>query len=295
MISNLEYYRVFFAVSNYLHFSKAAKYLCVSQSAVSQSIRKLETELNCKLFERTGKGLHLTVEGAELYTHVKRAMQEFHTGENSISKLAALKAGEILIGATETSIRFYVTQKISAFKLRFPNIRITFSGSTTENLCKLLQSGELEIGFLISPLPPGYNFNLIHLADIQDVPVVSRDFVIDHSHIYSPSELTDFPLITVSGDNMVRKVINEWFLQDDIIFTANYTVRSMSQILPLVKSHLGIGILAEDYVREGLDSGSLMRVQTTSLPQKRSLYIATNPLIAISEAGRHLIETFIQP
>ena len=147
MISNLEYYRVFFAVASFRHFTRAAEYLCVSQSAVSQSIRKLETELGCRLFERSGKGLVLTAEGEELFTHIKKAMQEIHTGENSISKLAAMKTGELQIGATETSLRFYILEQIRAFKEEHPQIRITFHGTTMQDLCHQLQNEEIEVGF----------------------------------------------------------------------------------------------------------------------------------------------------
>ena len=60
---NLEYYRAFFAVANLLSFTKAAQRLCLTQPAVSHSVRKLETELGCKLFIRLPSGLKLTNEG----------------------------------------------------------------------------------------------------------------------------------------------------------------------------------------------------------------------------------------
>ena len=292
MISNLEYYRVFFAVANFRHFTRAAEYLCVSQSAVSQSIRKLETELGCRLFERTGKGLVLTPEGEALFSHIRRAMQEIHTGENSISKLAALKTGELIVGASETSIRHYIPETIRRFKKDHPAIRITFRGLTTYDLCQRLQSGELEIAFLISPIPQGYDFNLIHLLDFQDVPVVASGLDIDRGRVYSTAELSAFPLIFVTSDNTVRSVIDEWFRQDNVIPTPEFVVRAMGLVLPLVREGLGVGIVPESYILAEEQAGALVRLKTESLPAKRSLYIATGPATPLSEAGREFIRCF---
>ena len=293
MISNLEYYRVFFAVASFRHFTRAAEYLCVSQSAVSQSIRKLETELGCRLFERSGKGLVLTAEGEELFTHIKKAMQEIHTGENSISKLAAMKTGELQIGATETSLRFYILEQIRAFKEKHPQIRITFHGTTMQDLCHQLQNEEIEVGFLISPIPEGCDFNLQHLCDIQDIPVASAEFPIDFDRTYELKDLVKYPMITTSADNTVRKHIDDWFLENGVVASSDYTVRAMGLVTPLVRSRLGIGILAEEYVRDDIESGKLIQIKTTSLPKPRSLYIGTNHQTALSEAAREFIRHFV--
>ena len=63
MISNLEYYRTFFVTAELLSFTKAAERLCLTQPAVSHSIKKLESELGCRLFERLPGRLKLTREG----------------------------------------------------------------------------------------------------------------------------------------------------------------------------------------------------------------------------------------
>ena len=293
MISNLEYYRTFYAVANYLHFSRAAEYLCVSQSAVSQAIHKLEAELGCILFDRSGKSLRLTPEGEVLQQHISKAMQEIHIGETQVQKVAQMNTGELLIGATETAIRFHLAGKIHDFSKSHPGIRIAFSGSTTEDLCRKLQNGEIEIAFLISPVPAGYDFDLIHLQDIQDLPVAATDFPVDKDRVYTPSDLAQHPLISVTSDNMVRSVIDEWFLEDNTILAADYTVRTMSQILPLVQQGLGIGIIAEDFVRDDLQQNRLVRLKTTSLPKKRSLYIVTNTNISVPAAGKDFIDMFL--
>lgn len=294
MISNLEYYRNFYWVANLHNFTKASEKLCVSQSAVSQSIKKLESEIGCPLFDRSGKDLKLTLEGERLFMHVRRAIEEFEVGENQVSQLAGLRTGELTIGATETTIRYFLGPWLKSFKKENPSIRITFKGATNSELCSLLNEGTIEIAFLFSPIPPSYNFNLQLIDEIADIPVVSSDFDMNTKPEYSPSELLKYPLITVSEVNAVREVLNKWFWQDNAMLIPDFTVSNMGLVLPLVKDGLGIGILPEVYVKDELKKGSLVQLKTKNLPQKRMLYAATNPAISLSSTGKAFLSHCVE-
>ena len=290
MISNLEYYRTFFAVGSFLSFTKAADYLCVSQPAVSQSIRRLEEELGCTLFVRSGKSLSFTAEGQELFRHVRVVMKELHSAEYYVSRLSALKTGELVIGATETCIRFYLMDKIKYFRALHPDIRLIFRGATTPDLCRLIENGEMDIGLVISPLPEGYSFHTTHVRDFQDVPVASKKLGLDPDRVYSPEDLAALPLIAVSEDNIVRQLQEKWFFEHHTLLNPAYTVRNTSMAAQFILEDLGIGILPREYVAEDLASGKLMELKMTSLPHVRSLYITTNPNVPVSEAGRQFLE-----
>ena len=67
---NFELYRIFYVVANAGNITKASKELCISQPAVTQSIRTLEEQLGGKLFIRTPKGVVLTNEGEILYNYI---------------------------------------------------------------------------------------------------------------------------------------------------------------------------------------------------------------------------------
>ena len=283
---NLEYYRTFFITANFLNFTKAAKQLYLTQSAVSQTIKKLESELGCALFLRRPSGLKLTKEGDILYDHVKKAFEELQTGEYQILKLSDFKAGSLQIGATETTLRFFLAPLIHKFKNEFPNIHINFIGSTTHDTCKKLSSGDIELAFLISPIPSEYHFELIKIRTLQDIFFASKDFDIDLSKEYTPSEIIEYPLVSISSDNSVRGYIDNWFMKHNIIFTPEYTVKSTGLILPLVQNNLGIGILPFDYISEDLRQGKMVQIKMTDLPPKRYVYIAINPRTAASAIGQ---------
>ena len=83
---SLEQYRVFYQVSRHGSITAAAKALCVSQPAVSQSLQHLEEALGCELFVRTPKGVRLTQAGELLDHYVSRGLDQIMAGEAIVRK-----------------------------------------------------------------------------------------------------------------------------------------------------------------------------------------------------------------
>ena len=89
----LEQYRIFNVVANTCSFSKAANELYMTQSAVSQAIKQLETSINMILFKRTSKGVELTEAGNILLKYTSSAMELLETGLHRIEALKSLDEG----------------------------------------------------------------------------------------------------------------------------------------------------------------------------------------------------------
>lgn len=84
MAANFEYYKIFYYVAKYQNFTLAAKALLSSQPSVSRCMQALETELGCRLFVRTKRGVSLTAEGEQLYKYVAPACEQIFKGEENI-------------------------------------------------------------------------------------------------------------------------------------------------------------------------------------------------------------------
>ena len=109
MAVKLELYRVFKEVAEAGNISTAAKNLYISQSAVSQSIKQLETALQARLFSRSPRGVSLTGEGQMLYQYVRSALGLLATGEDKLSQAQQLLLGTLVIGASDTVTSFFLT------------------------------------------------------------------------------------------------------------------------------------------------------------------------------------------
>lgn len=95
---NLELYRIFYVVAKNKHMTRASEELHISQPAISQSIKKLESDLGGTLFLRSNKGMELTSEGKMFYEYVKGALELINNAEHEFTSFKKLDKGEIKMG-----------------------------------------------------------------------------------------------------------------------------------------------------------------------------------------------------
>ena len=105
---NLEYYKIFYYVAGSQSITLAAEQLTISQPAVSQAVKHLEQALSCPLFVRTTKGVRLTKEGEMLYSYVQRGYETILSGERKLSEMLNLEQGEICIGASDMTLKYFL-------------------------------------------------------------------------------------------------------------------------------------------------------------------------------------------
>lgn len=288
MLSNIDRYKSFYYTASLHSFSSAAKKLYISQSAVSQSVKKIEEELGARLFVRSSNNLKLTKEGEILYSYISRSLQEMAAGEKVVKNFADTKRKHLRLGATETAIRFYLPDAIKQIKTFDPDLTISLEGATTDDLCQLLSDQKIDAAWLISPMINDYAFDLKKIADIQDYPVVSKRFFEQHispllkvRKSLSLLDITALPVITVSQRNSFRTVLDSYFLENGSILTPDYTVQTTSLMLPIIEADLGIGFLPANYLNA---DNNLFSVPLKKLPPKRQLFLATRANEPLPEA-----------
>ena len=115
MSVKLELYRIFKEVAEAGNISVAARNLYISQSAVSQSVKQLENELQVRLFSRSPRGVSLTSEGQLLYEYVRSAISLLQTGEDKLSQTRELLMGDLVIGASDTVTSWFLLPNLEAF------------------------------------------------------------------------------------------------------------------------------------------------------------------------------------
>src|SRR5687768_996714 len=99
-------------------FSRAARRLARTQSSVSQAVALLERELGAKLFQREGRGARPTEAGRLLADHAQRIFEEMARTRSHLEAAADLRAGELLIGASDTLACYLLPPLLAAFRAR---------------------------------------------------------------------------------------------------------------------------------------------------------------------------------
>ena len=119
MKTKLDYYRIFYETARFASFSTAAKNLYISQSAISQCIHQLESDLGTILFVRSRRGVSLTSEGEILFKKVESAMQSIEQGETLLARLHHLESGSLAIAASDTITGRYLLPYLEKFHIKY--------------------------------------------------------------------------------------------------------------------------------------------------------------------------------
>ena len=255
MAVKLELYRVFKEVAETGNISVAAKNLYISQSAVSQSIKQLETALQARLFARSPRGVSLTSEGQMLYQYVRSALGLLATGEDKLSQAQQLLLGTLVIGASDTVTSFFLTQYLDAFHRLHPGIRLKIVSGRSAKVLSMLRSGAVDIAFASSPADS--NLESWSCFSTHSVFVAGSDYDCDFDHVYTRQEIAAFPLILLERKASSRVFLEQEFLKYGVTLTPEIELSSRSLLVSLARIGLGVAGVTLEFVQKALDSGDI--------------------------------------
>ena len=262
MAVKLELYRVFKEVAETGNISLAAKNLYISQSAVSQSIKQLETALQARLFARSPRGVSLTWEGQMLYQYVRSALGLLATGEDKLSQAQQLLLGTLTIGASDTVHR------------QHPGIRLKIVSGRSAKVLSMLKSGAVDIAFASSPTDPAALHTWSCFAT-HSVFVAGSGYDCDFDHVYTRQEIAEFPLILLERKASSRVFLEQYFLQSGITLTPEIELSSRSLLVSLARIGLGVAGVTLEFVQKALDSGDIRLLKTDFTIPARSVDMCT--------------------
>ena len=289
MAVKLELYRVFKEVAETGNISLAAKNLYISQSAVSQSIKQLETALQARLFSRSPRGVTLTGEGQMLYEYVRSALSLLSTGEDKLSQAQQLLLGTLTIGASDTVTSLFLTPYLEAFHRRHPGIRLKIVSGRSAKVLGLLKSGVVDIAFASSPAD---KTNLLDFPcfETHSVFVAGSDYPCDFDHVYTLQEIAAFPLILLERKASSRVFLEQYFLKRGVTLTPEIELSSRSLLVDMAAIGLGVAGVTEEFVRRDLEQGSIRVLKTDFEIPSRTVDMCTLREVSPTAAASRFIE-----
>ena len=292
MAVKLELYRVFKEVAETGNISLAAKNLYISQSAVSQSIKQLETALQARLFARSPRGVSLTWEGQMLYQYVRSALGLLATGENKLSQAQQLLLGTLTIGASDTVTSFFLTPYLETFHRQHPGIRLKIVSGRSAKVLSMLKSGAVDIAFASSPSDSGlatWSCFATHA-----IFVAGSGYGCDFDHVYTRQEIADFPLILLERKASSRVFLEQYFLQSGITLTPEIELSSRGLLVSLAKIGLGVAGVTREFVQDALDNGEIRQLRTDFTIPARSVDMCTLREVSPTAAASAFMEMIRQ-
>ena len=262
MSVKLELYRVFKEVAEAGNITAAAQTLFISQSAVSQSIKQLEAELQTRLFARNSRGVTLTADGRMLYEYVRSAMGLLETGEEKLSQSRDLQMGHLTIGASDTVTSQFLLPYLDRFHRQYPAIHIQIISGRSHKVLGLLQSGKVDIAFASTPQEAA-SLETFPCLTTHSIFVAGAEYPCDFDHVYSLEEIAQFPLILLERKASSRLFLEKYFLQNGLHLHPEIELGARSLLVDLAAIGFGVAGVTEEFVRRELESGRLRKLRTS--------------------------------
>ena len=262
MSVKLELYRVFKEVAEVGNITAAAQALYISQSAVSQSIKQLEHDLQTRLFARNSRGVTLTAEGQMLYEYVRSAMGLLETGEEKLSQTRELQMGKLIIGASDTVTSQFLLPNLDSFHKQHPAIHIQIVSGRSHKVLGLLRSGKVDIAFASTPSDTS-SLDIYPCFNTHSIFVAGAEYPCDFDHIYSLDEIAAFPLILLERKASSRLYLERYFLQNGLRLNPEIELGARSLLVDLAAIGFGVAGVTEEFVHRDLESERLKKLNTS--------------------------------
>ena len=248
--------RSFNAVTKHHSFTKAAKVLNVSQSAISEQVKDVESRFKIKLFIRNGNGISLTDYGKKLYDITKDIDDIHEQALNLLKSSNKLTSGTLNIG---TVAPIHLMPILSKFSRKFPSINCNIVFGNSVQIKEKLLNKEIDIGIL---------------ADLNDQSqIYSRPLVRDKLLLFASMKNTISKTKSISFKNIVNEtfIVREKGSQTRALVEREllhlgikkklYTIGSREGIFEAVKNNMGVGFV---YSTEKIDLPKVNFVKLTN-------------------------------
>lgn len=285
---NLDLYRVFYAVAKCGSLTKAANELFISQPAVSQAIKQLETQLGGKLFNRVSRGMELTEPGGkQMFEIVSQIIDKLSIAENEFSQISSNATGIIRISASDIFTTYKLMKYISEFHELYPQVTFSFINSTTKQSIELVKENKADIGFVNLPIEEKNVVFTGQIGILHDVFVANEKFAHLKDVSISLSNISSYPLILLDSSTTTRQEADKFVAALNAKLTPEIEVTTVALMIELAKRGLGVACVPKEFVIDELAEGKLfeLNVQPT-LPVRATGVIVNkdkNYSFAVSE------------
>ena len=285
---NLELYRVFYTVAKCGSLTKAAEELYISQPAVSQAIKQLESQLGGKLFNRTHKGMELSdTGGKQIFSTVEQALKLFDEAESKYAELKDTATGIVRICASDTVATHFLIPYIKEYHKTYPDVNLILQNGTSSETIELLKGNKGDIGFVNLPIDDS-DINLSNtVMQLHDTFVASEQFSELFDGVIDLKRLQDYPLLMLELSTATRQAIVSFAHSQGVHLHPEIELASLELMTELAKTGIGIACIPREFVIHELEEGSLREIKTNPPLPTRAIGLALpkneNMMFAVKE------------
>lgn len=287
---NLELYKIFYHVVKAGSISKASQELYISQPAVSQSIKKLESRIGGQLFTRAPKGIVLTPEGEVLFKYIEQGYNMFLLAEKKFQEAINLDTGTIRIGASDMTLKYFLLPHLEEFHQRYAKVKIKVTNMPSPQTIEALKTGAIDFGVVSLPLAADDSLEVNPVMEIQDCFVANEQFQELAGREVSIHELVNYPLIMLERKTATRQYIDDYLLKHSITLEPEFELATSDLIVEFACRGLGVSCVVRDFAREDIEKGVLFEIDLKEKIPARQIAVVALKNVPLTAAAKKFME-----
>jgi len=261
--------RAFAALARTGSFTLAAKELFLSQSAVSHSMKALETDVGCRLFDRVGKKVLLTQAGESLLHHTEKILQEMAAARAGLEQLGKWGVGRLRIGASPTACQYILPAVLREFKESFPKCRIAIVPGDTLEAIESVRENRIDLAITLEPRNEDqFEFHPLFSDELAFIVGAMHPWAKD-GHVVR-GDIPKQSYVLYNKTSYTFRMVRDYFNQEDMVLNTVIELGSMEAIKELVKLGLGVSILSPWIAQKEIQEKSLVALPLGRRKMKRS-------------------------
>lgn len=256
----LDQLRIFVAVAERQHVTRAAEALNIVQSAVSAAVSGLEERHAVKLFHRVGRGIELTDAGRVFLEEARAVLARAEAAERVLADLSGLRRGSLRVHASQTIASHWLPRHLVAFRAAHPDITIRLAVGNTAEVARAVADGSAELGFVEGEVEDPV---LASAAVAQDrlVLVVPAGHPFSAREILTAADLAGHPWVLREAGSGTRSAFEAALAAAGLALadvTVSLELPSNEAVLAAIEAGAGASVLSEAVVAGKLAAGALV-------------------------------------
>ncbi len=283
---DFEALRAFVAIAETGSFTRAAAQIYLTQPAVSKRIGTLEAELGTRLFDRIGRGIHLTEAGRTLLVRAQTILSQVEDAKRSLPAQSGPVSGELSMATSHHVGLHRLPTVLKRFREAYPEVSLDLHFMDSEVACAAIQQGQLELAVVTLPPRDYANIERVRVWDDPLEIVVGRSHPLARRTRIKPTNLVEYPAILPGPGTYTREIV----LAALAPIRHELNVAMSTNYLEVLRMLAGIGLGWSALPRTMIDD-ELKVVHIDRVHIRRELGIVLHRARTLSNAGQAMIGT----
>ena len=238
---------------------QASKELHLTPSALSHSLKCLEEDLGCRLFDRSSRRMSLTQAGEQFLPEALRIVQLMEQARYKVSSSRAWHRGQLRIGASPTGCQFILPPVIREFRESFPDVALKIETAVGSEAEAMLREDRIDLAIAIKS-PTSSDIKVVDTAQDEIC------FIVNPLHRWAGerrvrlSQLSQERIIISAVSSLTKDLIDAYFRPKGVMISPFIEIGNEEVIKEFVRLNLGVGVIPRWIATQEIEAGLLVPI-----------------------------------